>query len=104
MLQNDSKGEERREEERKGAEPADYVTPFSVLCLSQCRDVSFLTALVSNLASLLFLALDRQSEKAFFPCIFMRHLSLLITVKYAHLRMDTISRTLVQLKVIFVKL
>lgn len=67
------------EEERRGEEQACYVTPLSVHCLSQCSDVSFLTALVSNLASLLFLALGRQPERDYytvnvdFSCIFMRH-------------------------------
>lgn len=49
-------------ERRRGEEQADYVTPHSVLCLSQYSDVRFLTALVSNLASLLFPALS-QSER-----------------------------------------
>lgn len=63
------KGAERRREERKERkerreeEQACYVTPLSVHCLSQCSDVSFLTALVSNLASLLFLAPGRQPER-----------------------------------------
>ncbi len=57
------KEEEWRGEERRGEEQACYVTPLSVLCLSQCSDVSFLTALVSNLASLLFLAPGRQPER-----------------------------------------
>jgi len=50
-----SKLGEEEEEERK-EEQACYVTPLSVLRLSQCSDVSFLTALVSNLVFLLFLA------------------------------------------------
>lgn len=59
MSQNDlySRGKKRRREEKAG-----YVTPLSVLCLTQCGDVSFLTALVSNLASLLFLEPRRDSE------------------------------------------
>lgn len=57
------RGEERRRKERREEEQACYVTPLSVHCLSQCSDVSFLTALVSNLASLLFLAPGRQPER-----------------------------------------
>lgn len=44
-----------------------YVTPLSVLCLSQCGDVSFLTAMVSNLASLMFLAPERQPKRDLVP-------------------------------------
>lgn len=79
-----------RGEERRGEEQVGYVTPLSVLCLSQCSDVSFLTALVSNLAFLLFLEPGRQPERDYktvnvdFSSIFMRHLSFLITAKCMH--------------------
>lgn len=62
-LNEEKRGEKKGGQERRGDEQARYVTPLSVLCLSQCSDVSFLTALVSNLASLLFLAPERQPER-----------------------------------------
>lgn len=76
------------------------MTPLCVLCLSQCSDVSFLTALVSNLAFLLFLEPGRQPERDYktvnvdFSCIFMRHLSFFgHREMHAFLkRMDTISK------------
>lgn len=69
-------GEEEREEKRRGEEQACYVTPLSVLCLSQYSDVSFLTTLVSNLASLLFLATERllDSKCGFFMYIYKTYI------------------------------